>query len=104
MASTKPATKGGERQLTLQDVVAWLVEDGMLGADKAELLKGLADRGSYKNQHPLEILGKRGWTDARDPRRALTVESLSIWLAAKTGLPYFRIDPLKLDVQRITSV
>ena len=104
MANTKSLTKSVEQKLTLQDVLAWLVADGMLTADKAELLKGLADRGAYKNQHPLVILGKRGWADARDPRQPLTVDSLSVWLAGRTGLPYFRIDPLKLDVQRITGV
>ncbi|HEV2331951.1 MAG TPA: ATPase, T2SS/T4P/T4SS family, partial [Gammaproteobacteria bacterium] len=104
MHSVREARKTAEHKLTLQEVLAWMQADGMIGHDKVELLSGLAERGAYKNQHPIVILGKRGWTDARPPHAPLTVESLSIWLAARCDLPYFRIDPLKLDVQRITSV
>ena len=104
MHSARETSKTTEHALTLQEVLAWMQADGMIGADKVDLLKGLAERGAYRDQHPLNILGKRGWNDARPPHAPLTVESLSIWLAAKTGLAYYRIDPLKLDVQRITSV
>ena len=104
MHSARETSKTAEHKLALQEVLAWMQADGMIGADKVEMLKGLAERGAYRNQHPLSILGKRDWNDARPPHAPLTVESLSTWLAAKTGLPYFRIDPLKLDVQRITSV
>ena len=104
MHSARESRKTAEHKLTLQEVLAWMQADGMIGRDKVELLSGLAERGAYKNQHPIAILGKRGWTDARPPHAPLTVESLSIWLAARCDLPYFRIDPLKLDVQRITSV
>ena len=104
MHSARETSKTVEHKLALQEVLAWMQADGMIGADKVELLKGLAERGAYRNQHPVSILGKRDWNDARPPHAPLTVESLSIWLAGKTGLPYFRIDPLKLDVQRITSV
>ncbi len=104
MHSARETSKTAEHKLGLQEVLAWMQADGMIGADKVELLKGLAERGAYRNQHPVSILGKRDWNDARPPHVPLTVESLSTWLAAKTGLAYFRIDPLKLDVQRITSV
>jgi general secretion pathway protein E len=104
MHTARQSAKTAEHKLALPEVLDWLVEDGILAGDKAQLLRELADRGAYKNQHPLSILGKRGWTDARPPHASLSVESLSVWLAARTGLAYFKIDPLKLDVQRITSV
>src|SRR5215472_5658672 len=104
MHSAREPRKTAERKLSLQEVLGWLQADGMIDADKAELLHGLAERGAYKNQHPLSILGKRGWTDARLPHAPLTVESLSVWLAARAGLAHYKIDPLKLDVRRITSV
>ena len=104
MHSAKETRKTAERKLGLQEVLSWMQEDGMIGADKVDILHGLAERGAYRNQHPVSILGKRGWNDARPPHAPLTVESLSTWLAARTGLSYYRIDPLKLDVQRITSV
>ena len=104
MHSAREPRKIAEHKLSLQEVLGWMRADGMIGADKVEILHGLAERGAYKNQHPLSILGKRGWTDARPPHTPLTVESLSNWLAIRSGLGYYKIDPLKLDVQRITSV
>ncbi|HEV7165348.1 MAG TPA: GspE/PulE family protein [Gammaproteobacteria bacterium] len=104
MHSAKETRKPAEHKLTLQEVLSWMQADGMIGADKVAILHGLAERGAYHNQHPLTILGKRGWTDARPPYAPLTVEHLSTWLAARSGLTYYRVDPLKLDVQRITSV
>ncbi len=102
--NTVPQSGKGERKLTLQEVLGWMLADRMITPDKAELLRGLADKGVYENKHPLLILGKRGWIDERPPHQPLTVESLTLWLAGKVNLPHFRIDPLKLDVQRITGV
>ncbi|HSN18288.1 MAG TPA: GspE/PulE family protein [Gammaproteobacteria bacterium] len=102
--SSARETRVTPHKLTLTEVVSWMVADGMVTADKAELLAGLDQRGAYKDKHPLVILGKRGWNDARPPHLPLTVDSLAAWLAARCGLPFARIDPLKLDVQRITGV
>jgi general secretion pathway protein E len=102
--SSARETRITPHKLTLPEVLGWLVADGMVSPDKAQLLGGLDARGAYKDKHPLLILGKRGWTDERGSNLPLTVDSLTAWLAARTGLPYARIDPLKLDVQRITSV
>lgn len=76
----------------------------MLAKDRVALLRGLAARGAYEGQHPLSVIGKRAWPDARDPDKLLNVEHLTEWLAAKVKLPYLRIDPLKLNVRRVTSV
>ena len=104
MHSARQAAKTAEHRLSLPEVLDWLVEDGMLAEDKAELLRGLAERGAYKDKHPLLVLGKRDWSDARPPHAPLTVESLSVWLAARCEQAYYKIDPLKLNVQKITSV
>jgi general secretion pathway protein E len=102
--SSARETRVTPHKLSLSEVLGWMVADGMIGADKAELLAGLDARGAYKDKHPLLILGKRGWSDERTPHHPITVDSLTAWLAARTGLPHARIDPLKLDVQRITGV
>src|SRR5882724_7993089 len=104
MSSTREPRTTPQHKLSLSEVLGWLVADGIVTADKAELLRGLDQRGAYKDKHPLLILGKRGWNDERPPHLPLTVDSLTAWLAARAGLPFVRIDPLKLDVQRITSV
>jgi len=102
--SSARETRVASHKLTLTEVLGWMVADGMVNAEKAQLLSGLDQRGAYKDKHPLLILGKRGWNDERPPHLPLSVDSLTAWLAARTGLPFARIDPLKLDVQRITSV
>lgn len=104
MASARPAPQTADRKLALLEVLGWVEAEGMLAADQVSLLRGLAERGVYDGQHPLSVIGKRSWADARDPDKVLNVETLTQWLAARVKLPYFRIDPLKLDVRRITGV
>ncbi|MGH8312804.1 MAG: GspE/PulE family protein, partial [Gammaproteobacteria bacterium] len=104
MASARPLPQTADRKLALLEVLGWIEAEDMLSADRVSLLRGLAERGVYDGQHPLSVIGKRSWPDARDPDRALNVETLTQWLAARVKLPYFRIDPLKLDVRRITGV
>jgi general secretion pathway protein E len=41
---------------------------------------------------------------ASKPSYPLTLEQLTRWLAKKTGQEYFRIDPLKIDVGKVTSI
>src|SRR5690606_614579 len=105
-ASVKsPAAKGGDRKLDMAQVLAWLETDGLLVADdKLEAMKGLAARGAYQDKHPLQILAERNWTDARNPKQVLSADALTQWLADKVGLPYYRIDPLKIEVRKITAV
>ncbi|MGA9852476.1 MAG: GspE/PulE family protein [Gammaproteobacteria bacterium] len=104
MSSTRPLPQNADRKLSLLEVLAWLEADGLLSAERVNLVRGLAERGVYDDQHPLSVIGKRGWQDERSPNSVLTIESLTIWLAGKVKLPYFRIDPLKLDMRRITGV
>jgi len=104
MSPSRPASKKSDRKLTFQEVLDWLEADGLATGEKVTLIRSLAERGAYPDKHPLSIVGKRGWLDERPPHLLLTSETLSAWLAEKVNLPYLRIDPLKLDVQRITGV
>ena len=40
----------------------------------------------------------------RNPRKALSLEILTQWLAEKCGLPYMHIDPFKIDFAAVTKV
>ncbi|MFG5408160.1 GspE/PulE family protein [Piscinibacter sakaiensis] len=57
-------------------------------------------------QHPLVRLGHAGLERAGGTAagRPLDVEGLTEWLAQRCGLPYLRIDPLKVDVGRVAEV
>ncbi len=54
--------------------------------------------------HPIIMLSQQGWEDQKHPGKQLDVETLSQWLAERASLPYFRIDPLKIDVTAVTAV
>jgi general secretion pathway protein E len=83
-------------------LLKWLREDQLIDAEDAERTKkrfGAADSA----QHPLVRLGAAGLT-RKGTDKPLDTEALTEWLAGRCGLPYLRIDPLKVDVGRVADV
>ncbi len=99
-----PSTPGqGDRPLTLNQLVADLVADKLATKEAAEQL--LVNRRSIQSsQHPLIIIANQKWKDPRDPRKLLHLETLTQWLAEKSDLDYFHIDPFKVDFAAVTKV
>lgn len=95
----KPASK-----LQLPTVVSWLVDDGMISSADAETIKPIAVQGDATAKHPLVAVARCGLSNATPPNKPLTLEALTVWFAERVGLPYLRIDPLKIDVTAVTSV
>jgi len=94
---------GAERRLALAEVLDWLIEEGQVDAASAEQLK--KERRYYRGgAHPLVIVADQKWKSARAPNRALTLESLTEWLALRLGMDYRHIDPLKIDFAAVTEV
>jgi general secretion pathway protein E len=91
-------------RLTLEQVMNELVEDGLLHEDNRRLLSGIYRGQDTSTKHALEIIAERDWPDASNPDRKLTLERLTEWLAERSGIPHARIDPLKIDVARVTGV
>lgn len=54
--------------------------------------------------HPLQIVAKYQLEDRRQRGRRLDIDWLSRWLAEKAQLPLYHIDPLKAQVDAITSL
>ncbi|MDZ7748772.1 MAG: hypothetical protein U5K43_07910 [Halofilum sp. (in: g-proteobacteria)] len=90
--------------MTLERVMDDLVADGWLDADNRRLLAGIHRGQDAGDKHALEIVAERDWPNASRPEHKLTLERLTEWLAQRVGLPHVRIDPLKIDVTRITGV
>ena len=92
-----------DRHLTIKELVSDLIEDGRV--DKA-----IADdflipvRGSGLEIHPMVIISQQEWSDQISPKKKLTLERLTEWLANRSSMTYCRIDPLKVDVTSVTSV
>jgi general secretion pathway protein E len=101
MAAAVP--KSADRRLTIGEVLDWLVEDRMVEPQAAEALK--KERRYYRGaQHPLAIVAEQKWKSAASPHRPLALEPLTEWLAARVGMEYLHIDPLKIDFSAVTEV
>ena len=101
--SKEASAKAHEHKLTIGEVLRFLVQDGMVPKEEAEKLYQDYRQGR-STLHPLVILGERKWKSLKPPHKALTVESLTEWLAGKVGLPYFHIDPLQLNFGAIANI
>jgi general secretion pathway protein E len=86
-------------------LLQWLQDDGLLPAAEAARVRARFGAGA-SSQHPLLRLANASLADARPGQhgRALDAEALTEWLAQHLGLPYLRIDPLKVDVGRVADV
>jgi general secretion pathway protein E len=83
-------------------LLQWLHEDGLVGDAEAARIRTRFSAGD-SSQHPLIRLGGADLADARNGR-ALDTDAITEWLAGRLGLPYMRIDPLKVDVARVADV
>ena len=100
-AAAKPHTlpKG---KLDLRHLLKWLRDDGLLKTTEAEqLAKRFGQTDS--SLHPLARLGGAGLLNLQDGQ-PLDTEALTRWLAARYGLSYLRIDPLRVDASRVADV
>ena len=91
-------------KLKLDYLIRELGKEGILTEQQALQLLKLHKKSSKKTQHPLIFIADQGLQSATKPPYPLTIERLTKWLAEKTGIPYVRIDPLKIEVNKITSI
>ncbi len=92
-----------DHRLTVPEVLGMLVEDGL--ADRAEADALIAEvRLKRFSAHPLAIIAEQKWKSLQPPFRPLVLEELGEWFAARVGLEYFHIDPLKVDFTSVTDV
>ncbi len=57
-----------------------------------------------QTRHPLNLLVECGATDQSQLAKPFTLENLTQWLAKKVNLPYYYIDPLKIDIPSVTLI
>ena len=92
-----------DHRLTLAEVLDALVEDGLVSREDADRL--ITERRMHRAEHhPLVLVADQKWKSAALPHRLLHLEWLTEWLAGKTGLDYFHIDPLKINFSAVTEV
>jgi general secretion pathway protein E len=89
-----------EHRLTIKEILDDLVADGLVSKSDAERALGgtKLERGEL---HPLVVIANKKLHQPQPPHQTLSLEVLTEWLANKVGLPYLRIDPLKLDIAAV---
>jgi general secretion pathway protein E len=95
------------KALDLQQIFTWLLADGMV--DKAHVKAHFAQaqgilRNTIGSMHPLCAVAHCKLVSANTPHKHLTLDYLTEWLASHAHLPFYRIDPLKIDFTRVADV
>ncbi|MYN09405.1 GspE/PulE family protein [Pseudoduganella aquatica] len=95
------------KALDLQQIFTWLLADGLV--EKANVKAAYAQaQGILKNtvgsMHPLCAVAHCKLLSAQAPHKLLTLDMLTEWLASHAQLPFYRIDPLKIDFTKVADV
>ncbi|MBT9494678.1 MAG: type II/IV secretion system protein [Paucibacter sp.] len=97
-----PAGAKSEGRLEWRALLRWLLEDGLIDEEQVQRTEARFAAGD-SSLHPLVRLGHAGLTRFGSGK-ALDLDALTEWLAIRAKLPYLRIDPLKVDVGRVSDV
>ena len=98
--SAKPETT--DHKLGLRELLEALIADGVVAKADAENLF-LPARSARSEVHPLVQVAEQKWSSALPPHKLLTIEALTEWMAGWAKLPYYHIDPLKINVTAVTN-
>ncbi|MFD1261023.1 GspE/PulE family protein [Entomomonas asaccharolytica] len=93
-----------DRVLTLNDLLTELLNQERITKRAKDLCYMTQADTPLAVQSPLEVIANQKIDDLSRPGKKLDIETLSIWLADYVKQPYRRIDPLKVDVNSVTSV
>jgi len=89
-------------RVDMRTLIRGLRDDGVVSEADGEMLMRRFGH-SASSLHPVVRLGGAGITDQRS-QQPLDSVAISTWLAARHGLNYLRIDPLKVDAGRVAEV
>ncbi|MCA1247811.1 GspE/PulE family protein [Massilia sp. MS-15] len=95
------------RALDLQSIFSWLLADGIVRKEnvKAQFAQAQAIlKNAAGSMHPLTAVAQCKLVSEQPPQRLLTLDVLTEWCATKVGLPFIRIDPLKIDFTKVADV
>lgn len=95
------------RKIDLQSIFSWMLADGIVTKDKVKAHFAQAQgilKSAAGSMHPLTAVAQCKLISSQPPHRLLTLDVLTEWCAAKVGLPFIRIDPLKIDFTKVADV
>ena len=98
-----PASAVPEHRLSVAELVGFMVSDGLVAKKDADALIA-ESRLRRQLVHPLVLIGEQKWKSLLPPHRPLLLDDVGEWFAARVGLEYYHIDPLKIDFTAVTDV
>lgn len=93
-----------EKKLNLKQLLQWLQEDSIISNSDYKNCEQYIFLQGKTQKHPLKIIADCEIQNQTQFGKVMTLEELTQWLAKKVHLPYYYIDPLKIDVTAVTSV
>jgi general secretion pathway protein E len=107
MASVTPASaaapaSGVDRKLLLKEVLEWLVKDGHVAREDAAKL--LQEHGRTRSRHPVTVIAEARLRSIAAPHAPLNADMLTAWLGGRLNIPFYHVDPLKIDLRAVTDV
>ena len=103
MATVTAAAKA-DRKLNLKEMLDWMIQDGLMDADAAAKLLHDSRFGQGGKRHPVLVVADARLRSKLAPGGLLTVDALTEWLANRMNMPFYHIDPLKIDLRAVTQV
>ena len=106
-STASPIGKPLPKSLDLQQIFGWLMHDRILERNDAKIQYGRAleiRKHAKLGLHPLLAIAQCKLQTLAEPHRQLTIEWLTEWMARKVEMPFYRIDPLKIDFTRVADV
>lgn len=109
MTIKTPASKAsGRKQADIDIDVRWvmreLLDEGRVAQEDYNIISTTPREKKELSWHPLQVVAKYQLGDRQRGDRIIDIDFLSEWLAGKSGLPQYHIDPLKVKVDQITTV
>lgn len=93
-----------EGKLNLRALLTALVASDWIAQSQAEHAMGQSHGATFQKRHPLAQVARLSIELKKQPGKYLTSALLAQWLAEQVDIPFFHIDPLKIDAAAMTQV
>lgn len=93
-----------DRTINLSTLVEDLRRDGLLNEEDHSLAQSIRRGHDDTKLHPLTLIARQGYKDARTQGKVLSEQALVEWLSEREKMECYAIDPLEINVTAITDV
>ena len=93
-----------ERVLDLRTVLTDLAADGLVSQEEVNIVLGASRTREQSAMHPLTYIASQNLENQIDEGKTLDELTLTGWVSAKSRLPVFHIDPMKVPVAKAAEL